>query len=166
MTVWISQCLLLEMRSLLAGWIMRFAHLKRKLQCVSAELADCSRSFHRGVSSSRSGGASWLAVTWRRGHLMAGSCFIFNCLEEAWLPLGSRCCGVCLRRGDTGFFLMIFYCTLSKLRDWWGTLFGIDMERRLEYAVKCWMYVLRLTYAKHPLVMRYQIPPLPNKMSL
>lgn len=33
MTVWISQCLLLEMRSSLAGWMMRFAHLKRKLQC-------------------------------------------------------------------------------------------------------------------------------------
>lgn len=48
MTVWISQCLLLEM-SLLAGWIVRFAHLRRKLQCVSAELAGCSRSSHRGV---------------------------------------------------------------------------------------------------------------------
>lgn len=47
MTVWISQCLLLEM-SLLAGWIVRFAHLRRKLQCVSAELAGCSRSSHRG----------------------------------------------------------------------------------------------------------------------
>lgn len=66
-TVWISQCLLLEMRSLLAGWIMRFTHLKRKLQCVSAELPDCSRSFHRGVSSSRSGGALQLAVHMEEG---------------------------------------------------------------------------------------------------
>lgn len=89
MTVWVSQCPLLEMRRLLAGWIMRFAHLKSKLQCVSAELADCSRSFHRGVSSSRSGGASrplshegggtsWLAlasylIVWKRLGLYWGA---------------------------------------------------------------------------------------------
>lgn len=106
MTVWISQCLLLEM-SLLAGWIVRFAHLRRKLQCVSAELAGCSRSSHRGGPhpgvggasrplSHEGGGTSWLAlasylIVWKRLGLHWGA----GAVE-------------CVRREDTGLFLMIF----------------------------------------------------------
>lgn len=67
-TVWISQCLLLEMRNLLAGRIMCFNHLKRKIcgvclqNCLSA-----LRGFHRGVSSSRSGDAPRLTVHVKEG---------------------------------------------------------------------------------------------------
>lgn len=59
---------------------------------MSAELAGCSRSSHRGV------GVPHDRCHMKEGHLMAGSRFIFNCLEEAWPPLGSRCCGVCKER--------------------------------------------------------------------
>lgn len=62
-TVWISQCLLLGMRNLLAGWIMCFNHLKRKICGVC--LQNCLtalKSFHRPVASSRSGDAPRLAV--------------------------------------------------------------------------------------------------------
>lgn len=77
---------------------------KRKiLQCVSAELPDCSKELPREVSAPRSGGCLMTGCPHEggRGHLMTGCCFIFDCLEEAWLQVGQDCCGMYLSSENT-----------------------------------------------------------------